>query len=1005
MFLLLLLFTFSQADFDLTKTDFELFKEFEVKYNKKYSTPSQRLARLSIFKSSLEDVRRLNSKRKSPSDATFGINYFSDLTPLEVGLNPQKFIKTQRKHSTSKSDDLPILPTGDVIPDYLSYCGPYVQNNTDHPKIDFCGTPLDQMGCGCCYAAAIANHGQILYANMTYYKNNKDEAKIERLLFTPQRFIDTKYVLSSGFSNKRCCGGNSGIAIEGQPTYSLQKDYAFSDGTEESYNIQPPCTPRGDQNASVEIYLRNIEYQIFSVNQAGTHEQQVLAMKKIIHHYGSVLVAIMANATGIMSYKNGIFTFPQDVCQNLKIDHQVILVGYGKDAATGKDYFIARNTWGSWWGENGGFARISTENFCGMAQDDTRGYDSQNYIFYSGNCKIDPNCKTCNATDLLCTECKAGTDKDKRGVCVAPGQYDFQPVNPPITCISGCSSCTDTTTCNVCNTGKVLQKDKKACLDKCPSGQYADSNKLCNFCGVSTCETCAISPANKCDTCPTNKYLAVDKTSCLASCPNGQYPNANKQCTACTTANCATCDASNVCTACKTNFTKTSTNQCTATPCGDGKFGTLPNCGNCLANCKTCTNATICTVCTGTNKLSEDKKTCYATCPKGTYTSGTNCKKCTTTNCVACNNSNVCTECAANYQKTTSNQCEVKPTTCPSGQYGTAPNCQNCLTNCDKCVDGTTCDLCTGINKLSEDKTKCYSTCPNGTYVSGNYCKKCSTANCAICNANNVCTQCLTNFDKTASNQCVAQPCGDGEYGTKPNCNKCISNCQTCTDNIYCSLCAGEAKLQEDKKKCYTTCPSGTYATATYCKKCTTANCLECNNNNECSKCIDNFELSGTPPICTSKSGACGDGYYGEAGKCQKCSVSGCKRCSDGETCDMCNGIMNLEFNKKKCSNDCPTGYLADNQKCLKCDDKCNKCQALDVCDECNENFKFKVEGKCYNECPDHYFEENDMCNKCKNNYLTPCNTTECEKCTAPQNRNGVYKIFILIAMVVLLFL
>ncbi|ELP85489.1 hypothetical protein EIN_040830 [Entamoeba invadens IP1] len=222
----------------------------------------------------------------------------------------------------------------------------------------------------------------------------------------------------------------------------------------------------------------------------------------------------------------------------------------------------------------------------------------------------------------------------------------------------------------------------------------------------------------------------------------------------------------------------------------------------------------------------------------------------------------------------------------------------------------------------------------------------------------------------------------------------CISNCQTCTDNIYCCLCAGKAKLQEDKKNVTQ-------------RKCTIANCLECNNNNERSKSIDNFELSGTPPTCTSKNGACGDGYYGEAGNCQKCSVSGCKRCSDGETCDMCSGIMNLEFNKKKCSNDCPIGYFADNQKCLKCDDKCNKCQALDVCDECNENFKFKVEGKCYNECPEHYFEGNDMCNKCSNNYQTPCNTTECEKCTAPQNKtkNGVDKIVIFVAMVVLLFL
>ncbi|ELP92542.1 cysteine protease, putative [Entamoeba invadens IP1] len=186
--------------------------------------------------------------------------------------------------------------------------------------------------------------------------------------------------------------------------------------------MKPPCIPRGDQNASVEIYLRNKEYQIFTVNQAGSHEQQVLALKKTIHHYGPVLVAIMAFETGYYHYKGGIFTFSKETCKNINIDHQVILVGYCKDNETGQEYFIARNTWGTWWGENGGFGKISTENLCGMAQDDTKGYLSQNYIFYSGNYKLGPNCKTCNTKNLVCTVCKAGTKMDKRGVCVAPGQ-------------------------------------------------------------------------------------------------------------------------------------------------------------------------------------------------------------------------------------------------------------------------------------------------------------------------------------------------------------------------------------------------------------------------------------------------------------------------------------------------------------------------------------------------------------------------------------------------------
>ncbi|ELP88715.1 cysteine protease, putative [Entamoeba invadens IP1] len=762
MFVLTLLLTLSYAGFDLNKKDYDLFKEFEVVFNKKYLTPTERLHRFSIFKEKIADCRHRNSLRTSESDAYFNINQFTDMIEFETGLSPKRLINM--KKSNLKKDDLPILPAGNVLPPSLSYCGPYVNQNTDHPKIDFCGKPINQLSCGCCYAAAIANHGQIMYANMTYYKNNKDESKIQKLYFTPQRFIDKEYS-QYGFSNKRCCGGNSGIAITGMPTYSLQSDYPFVDGTTEYYTKPAPCTPRGDQNEKVPIYMRNYYPQVFSVNQAGSHANQVMALKKIIHHYGSVLVAIQASGTGIQQYQSGIFTFPAAKCDKPLIDHQVILVGYGKE--NGKEYFIARNTWGESWGENGGFAKISMDVMCGMAQDDWRGYESQNYIFHSGSCVLDPNCETCNKNTLICDKCRAGSNQDSRGMCVAPGQYDFNPsnpVNPPaVTCLSGCVKCTNATICETCAVGKYLKNDRKACL---------------------------------------------------TACPNGQYPNNNKVCVACSTANCATCGTNNVCTACKSGYQKTASNTCQLIPCGDGKFGTSPNCQNCLANCKTCTS-------------------------------------------------------------------------------------------------GAVCELCTGTYKLQEDKKKCLATCPTGAYVNGNYCKKCTTKNCNTCNNKNVCT-----------------------------------------------------------------------------------------------KCIAGFELTATTNQCTSPSGACGEGEFGTAGNCKKCGVANCKMCNNAETCEECTGALNLEFGSKKCSQSCPSGFYSDNQKCLKCQENCESCQSGEICDKCKADVKFKVEGKCYAVCPDYYFEENGECVKCKESYETPCNDQECIKCTTPQQKNGATKMLgLFIFVIIVLFI
>uniref|UniRef100_A0A914PYD4 VWFA domain-containing protein n=1 Tax=Panagrolaimus davidi TaxID=227884 RepID=A0A914PYD4_9BILA len=64
-------------------------------------------------------------------------------------------------------------------------------------------------------------------------------------------------------------------------------------------------------------------------------------------------------------YVSGIFSLTQEECQNQIVGyHAMIIVGYGEE--NGKKYWIVKNSWGTWWGENG-FARIERDiNFCYM---------------------------------------------------------------------------------------------------------------------------------------------------------------------------------------------------------------------------------------------------------------------------------------------------------------------------------------------------------------------------------------------------------------------------------------------------------------------------------------------------------------------------------------------------------------------------------------------------------------------------------------------------------------
>ena len=82
---------------------------------------------------------------------------------------------------------------------------------------------------------------------------------------------------------------------------------------------------------------------------------------------GPIYVAVNAKATAFMSYKSGVINLNAATCSPDKLDHAITLVGYGRDARTGQNYWRLKNSWATTWGENGYIRIARGNNVCGVA--------------------------------------------------------------------------------------------------------------------------------------------------------------------------------------------------------------------------------------------------------------------------------------------------------------------------------------------------------------------------------------------------------------------------------------------------------------------------------------------------------------------------------------------------------------------------------------------------------------------------------------------------------------
>jgi len=198
-------------------------------------------------------------------------------------------------------------------------------------------TPVRSQGsCGSCVAFSTAVTVETCFKKATGVFGDYSE----------QHMVDCAY----GYKGAGGCGG---AATHSYTDWLGDKKIKLASEAQYPYKgakgICPANPPSFNQGAEVTGSYKT--YQ-------GTEE----LMKKMVYEHGAVVGSVVAKGP-FQQYSKGIFAGCTDHSKS-SLDHCIAVVGYGTEG--GVDYWLIKNSWGTWWGENGYIRLKRGVNMCGI---------------------------------------------------------------------------------------------------------------------------------------------------------------------------------------------------------------------------------------------------------------------------------------------------------------------------------------------------------------------------------------------------------------------------------------------------------------------------------------------------------------------------------------------------------------------------------------------------------------------------------------------------------------
>ena len=317
-FLIVLVLALVACQTDLDSLIFQQFQKFIKKYQKKYESINEFLARYEVFRRNVMDTfKEENSLYRT------GITKFSDLTKQEFS---KIYLNLNYDALAMANFDPTIVKISNAAPDAYDW--------RDYGRV----SPVkDQASCGSCWAfSTIANLEGLYYAKKGVMKT-----------FSEQMLVDCDT------SDSGCNGGLMQYAFTWlkKNGIMLDSDYPYT-GTK--------GTCKSDKTKYVDMSVTGYKKLGSSWSTwSAVDEDEV---KEFLYETGPLAIAL--NADPLQTYTSGILDLTSTKCPSSGINHAVTLVGYGTE--NGVAYWIVKNSWGTSWGEKGYFRIRRGNGTCGV---------------------------------------------------------------------------------------------------------------------------------------------------------------------------------------------------------------------------------------------------------------------------------------------------------------------------------------------------------------------------------------------------------------------------------------------------------------------------------------------------------------------------------------------------------------------------------------------------------------------------------------------------------------